>query len=173
MLPPPSRPATRVPAFAALALALLIALPLSFAAEVVEMETDLHGARGKLKPETRIAAPEIEGASDEGTLALKRMKLPAGLTATLWAAEPMLANPVAFNLDEHGRVFVSETFRYRTSVLDIRDYMWTLEDDLANRNQADFLASLQRNFGAAGVKELSQESERDRKSTRLNSSHRH
>ena len=161
MLPPTSRLVSQARAFAAtLALVLLIVLPRPFAAEVVEMETDLTGARGQLKPEPRLAAPEIEAASDEGTLALKRMKLPAGLTATLWAAEPMLANPVAFNLDEHGRVFVSETFRYRTSVLDIRDYMWTLEDDLANRNQADFLASLQRNFGAAGVKELSQESER-------------
>ncbi len=128
--------------------------------EVVEMETDPHGAVGKLKPETRVVAPEINAASDEAQQAITHMKLPAGLTAKLWAAEPMFANPVAFNLDERGRVFVSETFRYRTSVLDIRDYRWMLEDDLANRNQADFMASIRRNFGEAGLKELSLESER-------------
>ena len=43
----------------------------------------------------------------------------------------MLANPVAFDFDEKGRLFVSETYRYRTSVLDIRDYMGMLELDLA------------------------------------------
>ncbi len=129
-------------------------------AEVVEMETDLHGARGKLKPADRQLAADVAPASDEGKQALTRMKLPAGLTASLWAAEPMLANPVAFNFDELGRVFVSETHRYRTSTLDIRDYMWMLEDDLADRNQADFMASLHRNFGEAGVKDLSKESER-------------
>ena len=60
-----------------------------------------------------------------------------GLQAKLWAAEPMLANPVAFDFDEKGRLFVSETHRYRTSVLDIRDYMGMLEDDLAARTIED------------------------------------
>ncbi len=124
------------------------------------MEADLHGAVGKLKDVVRQRDPEVDSASDEGTQALARMKLPPGLVASLWAAEPMFANPVAFNFDEKGRVFVAETFRYRTSVLDIRDYMWTLEDDLANRNQTDFMASIRKNFGEAGVKELSKESER-------------
>ena len=147
--------------FATILLALTLNAPgLRAVDEAVEMETDLTGAVGKLKPETRVAAPEINPASDEAQQAITHMQLPAGLVAKLWAAEPMFANPVAFNFDERGRVFVSETYRYRTSVLDIRDYMWTLEDDLANRNQADFLASIRRNFGEAGLKELSIESER-------------
>lgn len=116
-------------------------------------------ARGKLNEATRSTTPEIEPASEEGKLALGRMKLPPGLTAHLWAAEPMLANPVAFALDEHGRVFVSETHRYGTSTLDIRGYMWTLEDDLDNRTQEDWLESIRRNFGPEGVQALSQESE--------------
>ena len=145
----------------AFGLALTLCLPVARAAtETVEMDTDAHGAVGKLKDAVRQEAPEIDPASDEGQQALARMKLPDGLKASLWAAEPMLANPVAFNFDEKGRVFVAETFRYRTSVLDIRDYMWTLEDDLANRNQADFLASIKKNFGEEGIKELSKETER-------------
>jgi quinoprotein glucose dehydrogenase len=130
--------------------------------EVVEMETDLESSAGKLKPMTRVAEAEIAPASDEAQLALKRMKLPDGLVATLWAAEPMLANPVAFNLDERGRVFVSETYRYRSSVLDIRDYMWSLEDELTNRTIADQSAAILKHFGPEGVKALSVESERVR-----------
>ena len=165
MLPFPVRPfAGRLALSAALTLPFILssvpAPGLRAAEEVVEMPVDLHGTVGALKGPGRSRDPEIEPASDEAQAALARMKLPPGLKASLWAAEPMLANPVAFNFDERGRVFVAETYRYRTSVLDIRDYMWMLEDDLANRNQDDFLATIRRSFGDAGVKELSQESER-------------
>ncbi|WP_414661084.1 DUF7133 domain-containing protein [Horticoccus sp. 23ND18S-11] len=108
---------------------------------------------------TRLAKPDVAEASNEGEQALKRMKLPEGLTAKLWAAEPMLANPVAFNFDEKGRIFVAETYRYRSSVLDIRDYMWMLEDELACRTVEDRAALIKRAFGPAGEKELSIEGE--------------
>lgn len=140
-------------------------LRLSFRPVLCLLAATLAGAvsaaepRPLLGPE-RQRAPEIEPASAEAAQALTRMKLPPGIVAKLWAAEPMLANPVAFNLDERGRVFVAETHRYRTSVLDIRDYMWMLEDELANRTQDDFLATLRRSFGEKGLVELSQESER-------------
>src|SRR5690606_20841395 len=55
----------------------------------------------------------------------------------LWAAEPLLSNPVAFDFDEKGRLFVSETHRYRSSVLDIRGYMPILEHELASRSIED------------------------------------
>jgi len=108
---------------------------------------------------TRVREPEVAPASNEGQQALERMKLAPGLRASLWAAEPMLANPGAFNIDERGRVFVAETYRYRTSVLDIRDYLWMLEDDLASRTVEDRSALIRRAFGEAGEKELSIESE--------------
>jgi quinoprotein glucose dehydrogenase len=144
--------------FTALALACLAALP----ARAVEMAVDQHAVVGKLKPLDRHAEADISPASDEGLLAIKHFKVPAGLTVALWAAEPMLANPVAFNFDEKGRVFVSETYRYRSSVLDIRDYMWLLEDELANRTQDDFRAMILRRFGPEGVAELRKETERVR-----------
>ncbi len=155
MLPP----VFRVPARACFALLLLTGLPSLPSLRAVEQPVDEGSERGKLKGEPRQLAPEVDAASDEGRSALARMKLPPGIVATLWAAEPMLANPVAFNFDEHGRIFVSETYRYRTSTVDIRDYMWLLEDELANRTQDDFLATIRRNFGEENVKELSKESE--------------
>lgn len=154
MFPRSFRPTPGV--LAALALLLALALPARLAAVEVAGPAS---KRGKLNDEERLTTPVIDAASEEPKLAITRMKLPAGLTAHLWAAEPMFGNPVAFNFDEQGRVFVSETHRYGSSTLDIRAYMWTLEDDMANRNQADWMASIERNFGAEGVKELSKESE--------------
>jgi quinoprotein glucose dehydrogenase len=96
----------------------------------------------------RVPTPVIDPASDDATLALKRFSLPPGMQARLWAAEPMLANPVAFDFDEKGRAFISETYRYRSSVLDIRDYMGMLELDLAARTIEDRAALHRKVFGA-------------------------
>lgn len=152
----------------ALASALALSSSLSLRAAEAAEDDDAPAPDAKrtsgqiLKMGSRVAAAEIAPASNEGEQALKRMKLPPGLAATLWAAEPMLANPVAFNFDEKGRLFVAETYRYRSSVLDIRDYMWTLENELANRTLEDQSAAIARHFGPEGVKELSIESERVR-----------
>lgn len=110
-------------------------------------------------PGSRLAQPQVNPASDEAINAIQRMKLVDGLEIKLWAAEPMLGNPVAFNIDEKGRIFVAETYRYRTSLLDIRDYRWMLEDDLAMRTVDEHLALIKKHFGDAGIKELSQETE--------------
>lgn len=139
-----------------LALSLFAPLALSAAEIAPSAPSDTRELPGTAP---RTAEPEIDPATEEPMLAISRMRLPPGLVAKLWAAEPMLANPVAFTLDEKGRVFVSETHRYRTSVIDIRDIMWMLEDELANRNQADFLATLRKHYGEKGLAELSKESE--------------
>ncbi len=101
----------------------------------------------QLEPVERLPTPVIDPASDDAKLALKRFSLPPGFKATLWAAEPMLANPVAIDFDEKGRLFVSETYRYRTSVLDIRDYMGMLELDMASRSIEDRAALHRQVFG--------------------------
>ncbi|HYD83224.1 MAG TPA: hypothetical protein VEA63_04215, partial [Opitutus sp.] len=146
---------------AAVAAGLFFCLFTSVRAVEIEVEegapTPVHGVKD---PGTRVAEAEIAPASDEAEQALERMKLPAGLKASLWAAEPMLANPVAFNIDEQGRIFVAETYRYRSSVLDIRDYLWMLEDDLATRTIEDREKLVAEKLGAEGTKELSIESER-------------
>src|SRR5687768_13464513 len=146
----------------ALLAAAVFLLPAVRAADTVkdDDEDDPTRATGKIRDMgTRKAKPDIAPASEEAELALKRMKLPQGLEVKLWAAEPMLANPVAFNFDEKGRIFVAETYRYRSSVLDIRDYMWVLEDDLASRTIEDRTRLIRNKFGPEGEKELSIEGE--------------
>jgi quinoprotein glucose dehydrogenase len=112
----------------------------------------------ELEKVERLPTPVMDPASDDAKLALKRFSLPPGLQAKLWAAEPMLANPVAIDFDEKGRLFVSETYRYRTSVLDIRDYMGMLELDLASRSIEDRAAIQHKVFGAQ-AKDFAIESE--------------
>ncbi len=145
----------------AFATVLLACVPLLRAIDLTpEDDDEKSDVTGKVRNiGSRKSAPEIAPASDEAVQAMKRMKYPAGLELKLWAAEPMLANPVAFNFDERGRIFVAETYRYRSSVLDIRDYMWLLEDELATRNLDQRVEVLNKRFGPAGLKELSIESE--------------
>src|SRR5438046_4548858 len=40
------------------------------------------------------------------------MKVPDGFTVSAFAAEPMVVNPIAFTVDERGRVWVLECFEY-------------------------------------------------------------
>jgi quinoprotein glucose dehydrogenase len=62
-----------------------------------------------------------------------------GLKVEVWAAEPLLVNPVCFSFDEKGRCFVVETHRHTQGVPDTRGKPW-LDDDLACRTVADRLA---------------------------------
>ena len=74
------------------------------------------------------------------------MQVPEGFALGLFAAEPLLANPVSFTIDERGVMYVAESYRYRTSTLDIRHYMFMLEDDLACRTTDDRIAAIKKNF---------------------------
>jgi hypothetical protein len=60
------------------------------------------------------------GAVDEATNTMRRFRVAPGMRVDLFAAEPMLRNVVSFAFDEHGRCYVVESNRRRTSVFDIR-----------------------------------------------------
>ena len=86
--------------------------------------------------------PVIEAASAQAEKAITGFSLPKPFTVELFAAEPMLANPVALSIDRMGRVFVVESFRYGNN-----PQSTSLEDDLACRTVADRLAMHQRKHG--------------------------
>ncbi len=132
-------PMSRIPLFLA---PVCIAVSFAHSAEI----SSTGPVRTGLKPPERVAEPQVAPASDAWSKQMKKMQVPEGFALGLFAAEPMLANPVAFTIDEKGVVYVAETYRYRTSALDIRHYMFMLEDDLANRTTDDRIASTKRNF---------------------------
>ena len=90
--------------------------------------------------------PDVKPASDEGEKAIARFRVPSGLKVELFAAEPLLANPVAFWPDDHGRFYVAETFRHGQGVTDTRSHMNWLDDDLASRTVADRVAMYRKFF---------------------------
>jgi quinoprotein glucose dehydrogenase len=121
---------------------------LLFAASLLAAEQSGNAARG--------LGLEPLPASGEAEAAMKRFQIPPGFKIELFAAEPMLANPVAFSIDEKGRVFVAETyrhsavgpaFRFFEGVFDIRSHMDWLEQDLASRSVEDRVQLMQRNLG--------------------------
>ncbi|MBI3414095.1 MAG: HEAT repeat domain-containing protein, partial [Verrucomicrobia bacterium] len=131
---------------------------------------------------SKSAGPKVMPASNEAELAMKRFTLPPGFKIELFAAEPHLANPVAFHVDEHGRFYVVETFRLGAGVLDIRgrrgwpgpEFMSSapperlanladelLDADLANRTADDRVGMLKKYFGSK-IGTLTNESDRVR-----------
>ncbi|MEM7454974.1 MAG: PVC-type heme-binding CxxCH protein [Planctomycetota bacterium] len=89
--------------------------------------------------------PQVVGASDEGIQAIETFVWPKDeLAIELFAAEPDVANPVAFFVDERGRVYVCETFRQSRGVEDNRSHGNWLNDDLAAQTVEDRIAYIRR-----------------------------
>jgi quinoprotein glucose dehydrogenase len=103
--------------------------------------------------------PKVKPASAEPLEAMSRIRLPKGFQISLFAAEPMLANPVTFCLDNLNRVYVIETYRINAGAEDDRGHMSWLDDDLASRTVADRIAMYKKHLGV-NVKRL--EAEHDR-----------
>ncbi len=127
----------------------------------------LAAGAGELGGPTKASQPKIAPASNEGEQAIRSLKLPAGFKAELVAAEPLLANPVAFHIDERGAIYVTETFRLHAGVTDIRGHMDWLDEDLAARTVDDRFALMRRHLGA-GFSALSENSDRIRRLVDLN-----
>lgn len=60
--------------------------------------------------------------------ALKSMRLPEGFTATLFAAEPMVRQPIDMKVDARGRVWVAEAYSYKSSSPSNQDRVIVLTD---------------------------------------------
>ena len=85
-------------------------------------------------------------AADSAESALKKFTVAPGLQVDVWAAEPLLANPVAFTFDDRGRAYVAETYRRRSSVPDIRkNDPWKIEN-LALRSVEDRVSFLKAKY---------------------------
>lgn len=91
---------------------------------------------------------KVEAASGEAEKAMAGFQIPSGYKGTVFAAEPLLANPVAFSFDHQGRAYVVESFRVHAGVTDIRGHMDWLDDDLACRTVADRVAMMKKKTGS-------------------------
>lgn len=83
-------------------------------------------------PDTNAPLSELEKRNPEN--ALRGIEVAEGLQVTLVAAEPMLQNPTNIDVDEKGRIWVTEAYNYRPSInenptTDRGDRIMILEDN--------------------------------------------
>ncbi|MDG2150277.1 MAG: HEAT repeat domain-containing protein [Planctomycetota bacterium] len=112
-------------------------------------------------------APTVQSASGEGASRLLDFDTGDGLEVRLWAAEPLLANPVCLTIDEKGDIYVGETFRHTDGVLDIREHTDWLADDFACETVEARVALMERILGD-GFEAMGEEHERIRLLTDTN-----
>jgi quinoprotein glucose dehydrogenase len=112
--------------------------------------------------DVKFQVPVAKSGEAEAQQALRRMSLPPGWTGSVWAAEPDLQHPVAFEVTDDGRVFVAESPRAWRGVQDIRPLTDWLDEDIASRSVEDRLAMMRRHLGEDGLQPYRRNSERIR-----------
>src|SRR5262245_2685146 len=85
----------------------------------------------------------VQAVPDAKT-AMKTFKFDQGLSVSLFANEPLLANGVAFAPDEQGRWYIAESYRQEKGVEDNRGHMNWLDDDIASKSIDDRLATMRK-----------------------------
>ncbi|WP_145261767.1 DUF7133 domain-containing protein [Calycomorphotria hydatis] len=104
------------------------------------------GTRKSITPDTSYQ-PHVEPASDEARLMINSFQVPEGFNTELVAAEPDIANPVAFWMTPDQKIYICETFRQGKGVVDNRgNDRWLLED-LAAQTVEDRLAFFKKHLG--------------------------
>lgn len=91
---------------------------------------------------------QVDPPLPDGTAAANRQmatfRLPPGMKIALFAAEPQLASPVAICLDEQGRVFVAEEYRFNRGTEEYRTRPFLFEDDMQVQTLDDRLKMFQK-----------------------------
>jgi len=118
-----------------------LALGTLFCAAVFSAEA--HGQHGDAGPYT----PRVLDAGDGPEKAMQGFTVPDGFRIEKVAAEPDLANPVAFHIGDDGRIYVVETHRLRAGVIDMRGYTGWVKEDLACETVPDRIEEIREHFG--------------------------
>ena len=96
-----------------------------------------------LSPDRQVASAQPKKGKTPDEEAIAQVQLAEkGMKVDVWAAAPLMMNPVSFCFGEKGRVFVAETTRFDHGVPDTRGHMKWLDEDLANRTTDDLLAMI-------------------------------
>ena len=103
-------------------------------------------AKQRAQPPAPYKLP-IGPASPDAELAIKKFAVAPGFKVNLVAAEPMVAHPVAFSIDERGRIFVAETFRFPNHTKSIFNHFEWLDEDLASTTVSNRVAFMTKHLG--------------------------
>lgn len=91
----------------------------------------------KFPPTTQAGKPVFDGLEPAGVIA--GAEIPIGSTLKIEASHEhqKITSPTAITFDDHGRVYVAETHRFREGVEDDRNNLFWYLDDLAARKTSD------------------------------------
>ena len=125
---------------------------IKLAAIAILLNLSLFGLELSHADEPQPLEPKIADASSEAAESMAGIRIPEGWKIELFASEPDVANIVAFDIDNRGRLFVCETFRQSQGVTDNRahDETWLLAD-LASKTVQDRIDYHKRLLGEAAV----------------------
>ena len=116
-------------------------------------------------PNQKFPATTREGKSFvEGllpTTVVAGVNIPNGSALTVEATykEQNLTSPTAITFDDQGRIYVSETHRFRQGVEDDRDNLYWYLDDLASKKTSDRLALHEKWKSKLSIEKLTEKSE--------------
>jgi len=96
-----------------------------------------------LLPAFLVADPTSEGES-KALKAMQTLKTPGNFKISLFAADPQLASGVAFCVDDKGRIYVAEEYRFNQGTEENRTRPFFLDDDLQIQTLDDRLKMYQK-----------------------------
>jgi putative membrane-bound dehydrogenase-like protein len=105
-----------------------IALPSSGGIAALPPESGTTNDTLQLPPFKGVLPPETQQAPAPPNKAVEHLKLPDGFRATLFAAEPDVRQPIAFAIDDRGRLWVVECYSYPNWATEGNDRIIILED---------------------------------------------
>ena len=84
--------------------------------------------------------------------AVKKMSIPDGFEVSVFAAEPDIAEPIAFCFDDRGRLWVAENFNYRTRREHTGDKVSRIQilEDTDSDGVAEVYSSVESRFRCTG-----------------------
>ena len=89
---------------------------------------------------TLVAQEILPDGSKAAELAISGFRIPSGMKMEVFAAEPQVASPVAICIDEKGRVYAAEEYRFNRGTPENRTQDFFLTDDLQIDSLEDRLA---------------------------------
>ncbi len=113
----------------------------------------------KFPATTRAGKAFVEGLVPTPVVAGVNIPIDSALKVEATYKDQQLTSPTAITFDEQGRIYVSETHRFRAGVEDDRDRLYWYLDDLASKKTSDRLALHEKWKSKLSIEKLTEKSE--------------
>ena len=113
----------------------------------------------KFPASTRDGKPYVEGLVASATLPSVNIPIDSTLKVAATFKDQQITSPTALTFDEQGRIYVSETHRFRHGIEDDRNNLYWYLDDLAAKTTNDRMALIEKWQNKLSLKYMTEVSE--------------